>query len=371
MSQSDENVAFGYVRVSSEEQLEGLSIQSQVEKIREMCERRGYRLEVFKDEGRSAYTDDVAKRPGFKKLLDLIPSRRPSAVVVYSLDRWSRSNVVAAESFQILSAFGVRFISVTESEFDLDNPASSLILTVLSCFARYGSAMTAQHVRRVSDSKFELGVHRGSVPFGYESNPSATKAVPLPPVPKVDEFATVQELFKRARTGFYTCQDLADWLNSRGFRTRNRKKSVSESESDEPAQPRLFTDDSIRGILKNPFYTGLVVRQSRTRKGTATTDERRPGGHPAAVSPEDFDAIQSILRSRHKAPRTATRRTRPYLLGASFTATVVVNWYTVSTAIGTFTTASPVRLAECSALTQESTGLQRLLIARSRTSSFE
>ncbi len=231
MNQSEEpRIAFGYVRVSSEEQLDGLSIESQIEKIKELCSSRGYTLELFRDLGRSAYADEISKRPGFKKLLDSVPFRRPDAVVVYSLDRWSRSNVVSAEGFRILSAYGVRFISVTESEFDLDNPASTLILTVLSSFARYKSASTAAHVKRVNDSKYERGVHRGQIPFGFRSDPMSTKGNPLPPLPDEAEFPVVQELFARARTGFHTCQDLAEWLNNKGYRTHDRKRSVAESE---------------------------------------------------------------------------------------------------------------------------------------------
>ena len=112
---SGNRVAFGYVRVSSEEQLEGLSIESQINKIKELCDQRDYQLTLYRDEGISAYTDEVSKRPGFKKLLDAIPAQRPAAVVVYSLDRWSRSSVVSADSFRILGAYGVNFISVTES----------------------------------------------------------------------------------------------------------------------------------------------------------------------------------------------------------------------------------------------------------------
>ena len=67
------------------------------------------------------------------------------------------------------------------------------------------------------------------------------------------------------------------------------------------------------GILTNPFYAGLVVRQSRTKQGTATSRELRPGAHRPAVSPEEFNRVQSILRARYKAPRSASSKLRPYL----------------------------------------------------------
>jgi len=58
----------------------------------------------------------------------------------------------------------------------------------------------------------------------------------------------------------------------------------------------------------------IVATVSTALNGTPTTDQRLPGGHQAAIGQEDFDAIQSILRSRYKAPRSSTRKTRPYLL---------------------------------------------------------
>jgi len=306
--------AVAYVRVSSDEQAEGLSIESQEEEIREWCGRKDFDLAAtFRDEGESAYTDDIAKRPGFRKLVDQLPALMPTVVVVFSLDRWARSLVVASESFRRMSALGIGFASVIESEFDLSNPASGFMLNMLASFAQYGSAMTAQHVRRVADLKFERGVHRGAVPFGYWADPQSTRAESRPPIPDEPEFSAVVELFQRALTGAYSCRDLASWLSRPGFKTRNRKKSVIEELENEGGKPRKFTSDSVQGILTNPFYAGFVVRQRRSKNGTPTSREVREGAHRPAVPPENFNRVQSILRARYKAPRSASNKLRPYL----------------------------------------------------------
>lgn len=244
-----------------------------------------------------------------RRLVDL----RPDAVVVYSLDRWARSRVVSSQTFKRMSELGVGFASVTESQFDLSNPASGFMLSMLASFAEYGSAMTAQHVRRVADLKFERGIHRGSIPFGYRANPDSTRADPRPPVPDDRELPAVVELFQRALTGVYSCRDLASWLNWSGFTTRNRKKTAIEEAEGAAGKPRRFTDDSVQGILTNPFYAGHVVRQRRSKRGTPSSRERRQGAHRPAISPEEFNRVQSILRARHKFPRSASRRLRPYL----------------------------------------------------------
>ena len=71
MSQPEgKKTAVGYVRVSSDEQVDGLSLASQEQKIREWCQLKGYTLlTVFSDEGESAYNDDISKRPQFAALL--------------------------------------------------------------------------------------------------------------------------------------------------------------------------------------------------------------------------------------------------------------------------------------------------------------
>ncbi len=174
-----------------------------------------------------------------------------------------------------MSALGIGFASVTETEFDLSNPVSGFMLNMLASFAQYGSAMTAQHVRRVADLKFESGIHRGSLPFDYRADPESARADPRPPIPDDREFPAVAEFFQRALTGTHSWRKLASWLNSSGFTTRNRKKSVIDEISGEGHRPRKFTDDSVQGILTNHFYAGFVVRQRRSKNGTPTSRELR------------------------------------------------------------------------------------------------
>jgi DNA invertase Pin-like site-specific DNA recombinase len=316
MSQRDERkTAVAYLRVSSEEQAEGLSLESQETKIREWCASKDFEIiAMFRDEGESAYNDEIAKRPQFAALLGRLPDLRPNIVVVSSLDRWARSTVVSSQTFRLLAELQIGFASVTEAMWDFSNPASRLILGVLANFAEFSSASTGEHVRRVADLKFEKGLHRGSIPFGYRPDPASTRGDPRPPTPDEREHPAVVELFQRALPGAETCYTLAKWLNRQGFTTHNHKRTVLEEQQGEPAKPRRFTADSVQGILTNPFYAGFIVRQRRTRKGTPSAQrELRRGLHRAAVSEEDFNRVQSILRSHYKAPRSKSPKLRPYL----------------------------------------------------------
>ena len=307
--------AVAYLRVSSEEQVETLSLPSQESKIRGWCETRGYDIiALFSDEGESAYNDDPAKRPQFASLLEQLPRLRPDIVVVFSIDRWARSTVVSSQTFRLMADLEIGFASVTESIWDLSDPSSRLLLGNLAAFAEYSSAQTGIHVRRVSDLKFERGFHRGQVPFGYRPDAESTRLNPRAPVPDEKEFPIVQELFQRAATGSETCHTLANWLNGMGLSTRNRKRSVLEEQNGASASGRRFTRDSVHGLLTNRFYVGKIVRQRRNRAGTpASEPDTQQGLHHAATSEEMFARVQEILRSHYKAPRTSSNHLRTYL----------------------------------------------------------
>ena len=307
--------AFCFTRVSSDEQAAGLSIESQEANIADWCAQRGYEIvETVRAEGESAYTDDIKKRPQFAKLLERLKLVRPYVVVVYSLDRWARSLVVSSATIHQLRDWGVLFASVTEHQFDFTNPASDLQYNLLACFAQYSSDMTAQHVRRVNDLKFEKGLHRGPAPFGYIPDPTSTRADSKPCIPEEGEFPVVQELFRRMLSGKETYRSIATWLNSKGLTTRNRLRTAAEDENGEPPKPRKFTEESVRSIAKNPFYAGFVVKGARAGQGADRQDPVvRTGLHIPAVSPEDFNRVQSIIKLHYRAPRSASPKFRPYL----------------------------------------------------------
>jgi DNA invertase Pin-like site-specific DNA recombinase len=179
----DRKTAAAYTRVSSEEQVEGLSLESQEQRIRDWCASKGFDVVAwFSDEGESAFNDEISMRPQFAKMMARLPLIRPDIIIVSSMDRWARSVVVSSQTFRMLTDLRIGFASVSESMFDFSNPSSRLMLGILASFAEYYSASISQHIKRVLDQKFERGVHRGSIPFGYRPDPASTRADPKPPL---------------------------------------------------------------------------------------------------------------------------------------------------------------------------------------------
>ena len=107
--------AASYSRVSSQEQVDGLSLAAQRRGISEYCAAKGWDPpDHYIDEGRSARSEAIEKRPALVSLLDACSRGQYDVVVVYSIDRWARNLVVTLETFGTLANANVAFASVTE-----------------------------------------------------------------------------------------------------------------------------------------------------------------------------------------------------------------------------------------------------------------
>lgn len=138
--------AVGYVRVSSEMQLEGHSLAAQRNEIARFCEReRHERLRIYADEGVSAHTDLIEKCPQLAALLDDVATGAFDLVIVHTIDRWARNVGVQRQALQWLGAANVGFASVTES-IDFSTPAGKLMLTMIGGVSEFFSDQLAVQV---------------------------------------------------------------------------------------------------------------------------------------------------------------------------------------------------------------------------------
>ncbi len=120
-----------YHRVSSEEQVEGYSLDAQDRATRAYCEAQGWTVAgVYRDEGKSARSDDLAKRPDFARMLADAEAGLVDVVVVHKLDRFARNRRVAFDTLHRLGRGGVGFVSISEGK-DFASPQGQLMLTML------------------------------------------------------------------------------------------------------------------------------------------------------------------------------------------------------------------------------------------------
>lgn len=268
--------AVGYVRVSDESQVEGHSLDGQRHEIERYCERVGYVLErVYADEGVSAYTDQVAKRPGLAQLLADAALRQFDVVVVHTIDRWARNVSVQRHALQALGNAGVGFVSVVEN-FDFSTPAGRLMLTMMGGVSEFFSDQLGVHVVKGLRERAQSGLPAGPIPFGYRLGANGV-AVVIPP-----EAEAVRGAYERRLRGDSN-GEIAAWLNARGHRPRGRNQ--------------LFTPWAVRDLLRTRFYVGVVVFRN----------EEFPGQHEPIVASELFAGVQA----RRGRARTAQRPTGP------------------------------------------------------------
>jgi DNA invertase Pin-like site-specific DNA recombinase len=305
--------AVAYIRVSSQDQVDGYSLDAQDRLFRELCKNRDWEpVSVYREEGKSAHSDSINKRPLFRQLLDDAADGKFEVVVVHTLDRWSRNAQIALESLATLAKNKVAFVSITEN-IDHSTAHGKLMTTMLAGFAEYFSNSLSTHIKKGVSERAMQGKHLGGIPFGYQScweGPKGGRQLSCEPEhtgglhPMEQETEAVQELFRRYAIGTTTLSQLATWLNGQGFRTRNSKK-IEDGSGILQGGPRLFTTASVRGILHNPFYYGKVKH----------LDQLLTGVHESLVSEEVFQTVQSTMK--RNSGRSSTLNPHPkreYLL---------------------------------------------------------
>ncbi len=282
-----------YTRKSSEEGLEQEfnSLHAQ----REACEAfiasqrsEGWVLvrDQYDDGGISGGT---LERPGLKQLLADIEDGLIDVVVVYKIDRLSRSLMDFSKLVEVFDRNGVTFVSVTQS-FNTTTSMGRLTLNILLSFAQFEREVTAERIRdKVRASRMKGMWMGGYVPLGYD-------VMDRKLVVNEDEAATVRGIFERfVEVGSATV--LARELRRKGVRNK---------------QGTLVDKGYLYRVLVNRVYRGDAVH-----KGKAY-----PGEHQAIIDEQLWDQVHAILRQNPRKRANNTRAQAPALLkGLIFTAT--------------------------------------------------
>ena len=144
--------AAGYTRVSSGSQVEGHSLNAQERLFLELCKNRGWDpVIVYREEGKSAHTDAINRRPAFKRLLEDAAKGNFDVVVVHTLDRWARNLRVSLEAAHILDRHGIQLVSISE-QLDYETPMGRFQFNLSGTLAQYYSDNMGIHIRK--------GIHR-------------------------------------------------------------------------------------------------------------------------------------------------------------------------------------------------------------------
>jgi site-specific DNA recombinase len=274
-----------YTRKSSEEGLEQEfnSLHAQ----REACESyvasqrsEGWALirEAYDDGG---FSGGTLERPGLKQLMADIEEGLVDVVVVYKIDRLSRSLMDFSKLVEVFDRAGVTFVSVTQS-FNTTTSMGRLTLNILLSFAQFEREVTAERIRDKIRASRQKGMFMGgNVPLGYVVK--ERKLVVSEP-----EAAVVRSIFERF-VWIGSATVLARELRREGVRTKRGK---------------LVDKGYLYKLLNNRTYLGMAVH-----KGTAY-----PGEHEAIVPEDLWDKVHYILAENTRTRSANTRAQTPALL---------------------------------------------------------
>ena len=228
-----------YARVSSEEQVEGYSIDAQRRAFEALLQGREWvQYREYIDEGKSARTDNVNKRPAFKEMISEALAGNFDVLVVHKLDRFSRNLRITLEYFDKLLKAGIAFVSINE-QMDFTTPSGKVHLALLGAFAQYYSDNLSQETKKGWHERRAQGLYCGLLPFG------ATKGEDGVPAPNPDTCPGLVLAFELAAQG-KSDREVAMTLSERGYRTAGNQGN------------RLFSKDTVRGMLTNRFYRGYL-----------------------------------------------------------------------------------------------------------------
>jgi DNA invertase Pin-like site-specific DNA recombinase len=200
-------------------------------------------------------------RPALQQLLDDIRAHRINVIVVYKVDRLTRSLADFAKLVELFDAHGVSFVSVTQ-QFNTTTSMGRLTLNVLLSFAQFEREVTSERIRdKIGASKRKGLWVGGVVPLGYQAKNRKITVV-------ADEAKTVRHIFRRYLDLGSLNLLLAD-LRRTGVKTKIRPLSNGKTIGGIP-----FTRGSLAALLRNCFYIGEVRYKGEIFPRRATRHSR-------------------------------------------------------------------------------------------------
>ena len=274
-----------YTRKSTEHGLdmEFNSLQNQEESCKAYILSQAFNgweyTKTYSDGGISGGTMD---RPGLQALLNDIREGHIQVVVVYKVDRLSRSIIDFHKMMQEFDKYGCNFVSITQS-FDTSNSMGKLTLNMLLSFAQFEREVSAERVRdKIAASKAKGLWMGGTPPLGYEVNERQLSV-------NEREAGIVRLIFQK----YIESENMfavAEYLNEQGFCT---KKWVAKRSKREHGGGQFYKSN-VHRILTNPLYIGKIAHYAQNKI--------YDGKHEGIISRDLWDKVQGLIRRRINDP---------------------------------------------------------------------
>ena len=245
--------------------------------------------DIYDDGGLSGGT---LERPALRRLLADVAAGQVDIIVVYKVDRLTRSLLDFARLVEAFDKAGVSFVSITQS-FNTTTSMGRLTLNMLLSFAQFEREVTAERIRdKIAASKAKGMWMGGTPPLGYRPDGRTLAIV-------TGHAEIIRDIFVRyLKLG--TVRHLAEQLQRENVRT-----PVRERLSGAAYGGASFSRGQLYSILKNPIYAGHIVHKQHTYQGK----------HPAIIDQHQWDRVQRLLAEHVQGQRRHRAATQSLLAG--------------------------------------------------------
>lgn len=271
----------GYIRVSSEEQVQNFSLSTQEDYIKEEVAKKGYELDrIFREEGKSAKT---LQRPALIECLSYCQKNKDkvSALMVYRLDRLSRETSDYLAVRKQLAKYGIELLSATEP-IGGTSPTDKFLETILASVATLDNDLRAMKAKDGLKKRFLSGIPH-KIPVGY-------KQIDKEIAPDKKMFNKIKQSWERMATGKYSLSQMAEYMNKLGVRTKHGGITYK------------ITKKSAYRIFSYKFYHGIVESKNHGEI---------KGGHKKMISEYLYWKVRAVIGGRTQNNNPVRQRFSP------------------------------------------------------------
>jgi len=241
------------------------------------------------------FTGGNLERPALQALFQDIRDGKIDCIVVYKIDRLTRSLLDFSEIIKLLDEHNCSFVAVTQS-FNTSDSMGRLMLNVLLSFAQYERELTSERIRDKFEASCKLGIWMGgNPPLGYD--------------PKDRKLHINEEEAKLVRIIYQRFLEVESPTEvARDMNELGRTTKTWISEAGKLHKGGKFTKKAIRRILKNPIYAGKISHK----------DNIYDGEHEAIIQLDMWDKVQEVFKRKTQIILPSSRVTKPPLLKGIF-----------------------------------------------------
>jgi len=266
-----------YVRVSSDEQVKGTSLDFQEENCKKYCNDKGIEiLKIFREEGASAKS---SARKEFLRAIEYCRKNKIDVFVVHKVDRFARNTEDHFAVKGILLGFGTTLHSVTEPIGE--SPSEKLLETILAGFADFDNAIRKQRCSDGMSEKINKGLFPWKPPIGYKCGQCKKRGEKKtePDAPDEKAFPIIQRALKEYKNGMYSKAELGRQLDNWGLKKIRGKKTTPQFVE------MIFSEKRLK------FYAGIIVNPFEN-------NNERKGLHTPMIKEDELLEIQFVLSGK-------------------------------------------------------------------------